>query len=106
MRLPDAIETVLLILAVFFPFYWYNQSYLSKFSLQLVALLILIFVFHNWLTGKRRGSDPISQYQTITIIMIITVITVILVLSTGGAGSMLFWLLDFLLFFVAVLSLL
>ena len=74
MRLPDAIETVLLILAVFFPFYWYNQSYLSKFSLQLVALLILIFVFHNWLTGKRRGSDPISQYQTITIIMIITVI--------------------------------
>ena len=102
MRLPDAIETVLLILAVFFPFYWYNQSYLSKFSLQLVALLILIFVFHNWLTGKRRGSDPISQYQTITIIMIITVITVILVLSTGGAGSMLFWLLDFLLFFVAV----
>src|SRR3989344_628898 len=102
MRLPDAIETVLLILAVFFPFYWYNQSYLSKFSLQLVALLILIFVFHNWLTGKRRGSDPISQYQTITIIMIITVITIILFLSTGGAGSMLFWLLDFLLFFVAV----
>jgi len=104
MRLPDAIKTVLLVLAVFFPFYWYNQSYLSKFSLQLVALLILVFIFHNWLARKKQNSDPISQYQTITIIIIITIITVILVLSTGGAGSILFWLLNFLLFFVAIFS--
>lgn len=104
MGLPQPVETIALILAVFFPFYWYNQTSLSKFSLQLVALLILVFVFHNWLARKKQGSDPISQYQTITIIMIITVITIILVLSTGGAGSMLFWLLNFLLFFVAIFS--
>ena len=93
---------MILILAVFFPFYWSNQTYMSKFSLQLVALLILIFVFHNWLAKKRQNSDPIQIYQNIINITIITIVTVILILSTGGAGSMLFWLLNFLLFFVAV----
>lgn len=94
MRLPAAIETIALILAVFFPFYWYNQSYMSKFTLQLVALLILVFAFHK--------IKPIQIYQNIINLIIITIVTVILVLSTGGAGSILFWLLNFLLFFVAV----
>jgi len=102
MRLPSAVETVLLILAVFFPFFWYNQSYMSKFSLQLVALLVLIFVFHNQLTKKKQNSDPVQMYQNIINISIVTILTIILILSTGGAGSMLFWLLNFLLFFVAV----
>ena len=102
MRLPAAIETIALILAVFFPFYWYNQSYMSKFTLQLTALLILVFVFHNWWIKKRQNSDSVQIYQNIINLIIITIVTVVLILSTGGAGSMLFWLLNFLLFFVAV----
>ena len=102
MRLPQTLETIALILAVFFPFYWYNQSYLSKFTLQLVALLILVFVFHNWWIKKRQNSDSVQIYQNIINLIIITIVTVVLILSTGGAGSMLFWLLNFLLFFVAV----
>lgn len=102
MRLPDAVETVFLVLTIFFSFYWSNHSYLSKFTLQLTALLILVFVFHNWLARKRQNKDSIQIYQSITNVLIVTLIAVSLVLATGGAGSMLFWLLDFLLFFVAV----
>lgn len=100
--MPAAVQTSLLILAVFFPFYWSNQTYLSKFNWQLVSLLILGFAFHSWRTKKRQKNDPIKQYQSITIIAIVTIVTVILVLTTGGAASPLFWLMDFLLFFVAV----
>ena len=102
MRLPQTLETLALVLAVFFPFYWYNQSYMSKFTLQLTALLILVFVFHNWLVKKRQNIDPIQIYQNIINLTIVTIVTVILILSTGGAGSILFWLLNFLLFFAAV----
>lgn len=96
MRLPAAGETTILILAVFFSFYWHNQSSLSKFTLQLVALLILVFAFHK--------IKPVQIYQNIINLIIITIITVVLILSTGGAGSVLFWLLNFLLFFAAVFS--
>ena len=75
---------------------------MSKFTLQLTALLILVFVFHNWLVKKRQNIDPIQIYQNIINLTIVTIVTVILILSTGGAGSILFWLLNFLLFFAAV----
>ena len=104
MRLPKTLETIALLVAVFFPFYWYNQTYLSKFSLQLVGLLILCFAFHNWLARRWSKSDSFLIYQKIINMVIITVLTLMLILSTGGAGSMLFWLLDFLLFFAAVFS--
>lgn len=104
MRLPRAAEAAILILAVFFSFYWHNQSSLSKFNWQLVSLLILIFLFHNWKAKKRQNSDPVQIYQNITNISIVVILTAMLVLTTGGAASPLFWLLNFLLFFAAVFS--
>ncbi|MDZ4229373.1 MAG: hypothetical protein U1C50_03935 [Patescibacteria group bacterium] len=104
MRLPPALETIALILAVLFPFYWYNQTSLSKFSLQLVALLILAFTFHSWIARRSQKVNPIQMYQKTTNIVIVTIISLLLILTTGGASSMLFWLLDFLLFFVAIFS--
>lgn len=104
MRLPIAAITASLALSVFFPFYWYNQTYLSKFTWQLVALLILLFLFHNRFGKKRFNSNPIQIYQNITDVVIITILTILLVLSTGGTGSPLFFLLHFLLFFIAIFT--
>jgi hypothetical protein len=102
MRLPSAVETALLVPAVIFPFYWINQSYLSKFTLQLTALLILVFIFHNWIIKKQQKTESIKIYQNIINVIIITILTIMLVLFTGEANSDLFVLLDFLLFFVAI----
>lgn len=104
MRPPQVLETIALILAVLFPFYWTNQPYLSKFSLQLVALLVLVFIFHNGLARRKQKGNLIQIYQSIINIISVTLITILLVLSTGGIGSVLFFLLDFLLFFTAVFS--
>jgi len=102
MCLPAALETVLLSLTVFFPFYWQNQSYLSKFTLQLVSLLILLFFLHAWISNKAVSSKPIQTYQMITKTIIITITVLLLILTTGGANSAFFFILDFLLFFAAV----
>jgi hypothetical protein len=104
MNLPKPLEVIVLLLAVFFPFYWYNQTYLSQYSAQLTALLIIIFAFHNLLVKKKQQNDLVLKYQIVSNIISVTILTLLLILSTGGAGSMLFFLLDFLLFFIAVFT--
>lgn len=104
MNLPKPLEVIILLLAVFFPFYWYNQTYLNPYSLQLAGLLILIFSFHNLLARKRPTSDLVLIYQNIINVVTVTILALLLILSTGGAGSALFFLMDFLLFFIAVFT--
>ncbi len=104
MNLPKPLEVIVLLLAVYFPFYWYNQTYLSPYSAQLVALLILLCGFHTLLSKKVSNGNPVQTYQNITNIVSVTIVTLLLVLSTGGAGSNLFFLLDFLLFFIAAFT--
>ena len=104
MNLPKPLEVIVLLLAVYFPFFWYNQTYLNLYSLQLSALLTLIFCFHNLLTKNRSIGHIVLKYQNITNTISVTVLTLLLILSTGGAGSPPFFLMDFLLFFIAVFT--
>jgi hypothetical protein len=104
MNLPKPLEVLVLLIAVYFPFYWYNQTYLSPYSLQLVGLLILIAALHNLLARNKSPNNPVSKYQNVTNVIIVTVLTLLLILSTEGASSPLFFLLDFLLFFIALFT--
>jgi hypothetical protein len=104
MNLPKPLEALVLLIAVYFPFYWYNQTSLSPYSLQLVGLLILIAALHNLSAKNKRPNNPVSKYQNVTNVVSVTVLTLLLILSTEGSSSPLFFLLDFLLFFIALFT--
>src|SRR3990167_9243762 len=95
MTLPVLLNSLLLIFAVAFSFYWREHSELSKVSLQMTALLILFYLFHDLLLRHHKSN---IKYQNISKAIIYTILTLLLVLSTGGLDSPLLFLLYLLLF--------
>ena len=90
MFLPTSLLTITAVLA----FFWHNNPLLSPLSLQLIAVLFLLFVILNKL---------VTRYQNITNSIIIAFIVLLIILETGGLTSPLFFLLDFLLFTLSLL---
>ena len=84
------LHLVYLFLAVSLAFFWTSQPALSFYSLQLIALLVIIFFIKN-LVFKKTGTKTIDA-------LILSLIVLFLVFSTGAADSPLFFLVYFLLF--------
>lgn len=91
MLLPTGLFLIFSIL----PFFWHNNPGLSPYSLQLIAVLVILF----FLTYNK------NKYRNITNSIIITEIVLLLVLGSGGLTSPLFFILDFLLFTLSLLIL-
>ena len=96
-RLPFIFQTAFLVLAVFFTWIWTNHPTLSLYNLQLTALLIILY-FAARLVSKQKA--PLIDFESA---LILSTITLLLIFSTGGLDSPLFFLLDFLLFALALL---
>ncbi|MFH0942889.1 MAG: hypothetical protein V1810_01820 [Candidatus Beckwithbacteria bacterium] len=92
------LHSLFLLITAGFTFFWHNNPELSKFSLQLAALLLTIFLFHNLLGRHNSQNKSFIKYQNISNSLIITCLCLLLILDTGGLASPLFFTLDFLLF--------
>jgi len=99
--LPKVLQSVYLLVAVAFAFIWAGNPTLSMFSWQLTALLMLILLFHNLITNRQLHQNPLNESiivnRNIANSISLTIVVTLLVISTGGASSALFFLLDFLL---------
>lgn len=94
------LHTALLILAVSGVFFWLNSP-LEPFTLQLVAILVLLYFGSHWLKNKR---PKLFTRSTITLdVTILTSMILLLVTETGALASPFFFLVFFLLFGVAML---
>jgi len=94
------LHTILLISAVSGVFFWLNSS-LEPFTLQLVAILVLLYFATHYLRNHRPKWFGRS---TVTIdITILTAMTLLLITETGSLASPFFFLCYFLLFGVAML---
>jgi len=94
------IHSVLIGVAIVATFLWANHPGLSHYNLQLTgALIILYFVFR--LIFSSQYSSPDLRVLPTTIVL--TTVTLLLLFATGGVSSQLFFLLDFLLFALALL---
>jgi len=96
-----AANSLFLLVAVSFSYFWVNNPGVSLYTLQLVGLLVIVY-FGNYLVNTKGG----KVYNRKTLILdavIFTMITYLLVSSTGYFASPLFFLLYFLAFGVALL---
>jgi hypothetical protein len=95
------VHTILLISATAGVYFWLSLPGLAPYTLQLVAILVLLYLGSHWLRTHRpkwfhRGSITLD-------ITILTAMTLLLVTETGSLASPLFFLCYFLLFGVAML---
>lgn len=95
------LHTILLVASAIGVFVWLSSSVLSPFTLQLVALLVLLYVGSHWLRAHKpkwfhRGNITID-------VTILTTMILLLVTETGSLASPFFFLCYFLLFGVAML---
>jgi hypothetical protein len=99
--LPKILPTTYLLSALIFAFIWTSNPLLSKFSFQLTALLVLIFIFHNWWRKHQLRLNPSNKSilinRNISNAILLTMVVTMLILHTKGASSPLFFLLDFML---------
>jgi len=98
MPLPNLFPTIYLITAILLSFIFHNIPGMSKFSLQLIALLTLFSFFHSLYYRRKAQKKSVIKYLNISNSLILTVITILLVLETGSLSSPLFFLLDIILF--------
>jgi len=94
------LHSLFLLTAVVLAFFWTSQPTLSLYTLQLVALFVLVF-FANQLVGRRAGGGNRTNLTIDAVIF--TLVTLLLVISTGGLTSPLFFLLYFLMFGLSLL---
>lgn len=98
------IHTLFLAVAVVVAFLWTSSPALSYYTLQLIAVFILLF-FLNQFRSRRGGATPPHSRrinQTIDAV-IFTMVVLLLVTSTGGLKSPVFFLLYFLMFGLSLL---
>jgi len=101
-------HSLFLLLAVAVAFLWTNSPTLSLYTLQLIAIFILLF-FANHLFFRRQGkgaqkAKPSFPRLNLTIdTVVFTMVVMLLVYSTGGLTSPLFFLVYFLMFGLALL---
>ena len=95
------LHTILLIAAVTGVYVWVGSPLLSASTLQLVAVLVLLYLGSHWLRAHRPRW---FHHSTITLdITLLASMMLLLVTETGALTSPLFFLLYFLLFAVAML---
>jgi hypothetical protein len=95
------LHTVLLIAAATGVYIWVGSPLLSTNTLQLVAILVLLYLGSHWLRAHRPRW---FHHSTITLdITLLACMMLLLVTETGALTSPLFFLLYFLLFAVAML---
>lgn len=95
------VHTILLILSASGVYFWLASSTLSVYTLQLVAVLVLLYLGTHFLrTHKPRWFHRSSITMDITIL---TAMILLLVTETGGLASPFLFLTYFLLFAVAML---
>ena len=93
------LHTIYLYVLVFLVYVWSSIPILAQYNLQLTGALILVyFAFRQ--SATRQGSA--KQFNFLSV-MILSSITLLLVFSTGSSVSPLFFLLDFLLFALALI---
>jgi len=90
------INTLFLALAVILTYLWTNNPNLNHYNLQLTGLLVIVYFF------SRLFLKRVSTIYNLQSTLIFTAISLLLVFSTGGLTSPLFFLLDFLLFGLAL----
>lgn len=88
-------QTVFLLFSILLAFIWTQNPVLSPFNLQLTALLVIFYLASRLLSRQKINSFLSS--------IIFVTVALMLIFSTGGVASPLFFLLDFLLFALALL---
>jgi len=94
-------QNLTLVAALGLGFFWAKSETLSLYSLQLIALGIIVFSLIPFLAKK---IPVVKRVKLVTEFTIVTLIVSLLIFSTGGFGSPVFFLLYFLLFGVATLG--
>lgn len=95
------LHTILLILAATGVYLWLSLPSLSPYTLQLVAVLVLLYLGTHYLRGKY---PQLFRRNTVTLdLTILTSLILLLVTETGALISPLFFLCYFLLFAVSML---
>lgn len=95
------LHTALLIASVFGVYFWLTLPGLAPFTLQLVAILVLLYLGSHWLKSHRP-----TWFHKSTVTLDLTILTsmiLLLVSETGSLASPFFFLCYFLLFAVAML---
>jgi hypothetical protein len=93
-------HTAFLVIATLLTYLWTVSPILSPFTLQLVAIFVLLYFATTWLFRHHRTSSR----SLITVdLAILTITILLLVAQTGGLGSPIFFTIYFLLFAVALL---
>ena len=97
------LHTALLIASVFGVYFWLTHPSLAPLTLQLVAILVLLYLGSHWL--KHHSSFFILHTKnTVTLdLTILTSMILLLISETGALASPFFFLCYFLLFAVAML---
>ena len=94
-------HTILLVIAVAGVYFWLASPILFPLTLQLVAVLVLLYLGTHWLRVHR---PQLFHKNTVTMdVTILAAMILLLVSETGSLTSPLFFLLYFLLFGVAML---
>ena len=95
------LHTILLILSVAGVYFWLTSPSLTPFTLQLVAILVLLYLGSHWYYSH---NSKFKSRNSITLdITILTSMILLLVSETGALSSPFFFLCYFLLFAVAML---
>lgn len=95
------LHTILLILAATGVYFWLSLPSLSPYTLQLVAVLVLLYLGSHYLRAKK---PQLFRRNTVTLdLTILTTLILLLVTETGALISPLFFLCYFLLFAVSML---
>jgi len=96
------LHTSLLIASIGGVYFWLSLPQLAPYTLQLVAVLILIFAATHW--GRNRLRAKARRRNTVPLdLSLLTSAILLLVTETGALSSPIFFLLYFLLFGVAML---
>jgi len=101
------IHSLFLLLAVVVAFFWTQSPTLSLYTLQLIAIFILLFFanhlfFRRQTKSQKTKSLPPKLNLTLDAV-VFTLVVMLLVYSTGGLTSPLFFLVYFLMFGLALL---
>ncbi|MGB9706942.1 MAG: hypothetical protein ACPLXP_02635 [Microgenomates group bacterium] len=93
------LHSLFLLVSVVLAFFWTSSPALSAYTLQLIAVFVLLFFASQFLTRKRGRPENLTIIDAV----IFTMIVMLLVYSTGGLTSPLFFLIYFLMFGLALL---
>lgn len=100
-------HSLFLLAAVMLAFFWTSSPILSVYTLQLIAVFIILFFINQLLIKKTHQTKSTAQnFHKINLTVdsvIFTLIVMLLVGSTGGLTSPLFFLIYFLMFGLALL---